>query len=186
MKKQQALEEREAGLWGDEAKIAIEIAEWFELLGKFRQLADVVYELEALEATKPDAVALRADARAEGVRYLLEQLRRMNPERLDFAFHWLIRFFFDRFTGEGDSIAKSRQSLEGIKQRWSANSNAVVYTSAISASKAKMAVGGTRTECIDAALFRHYRKIAVKPDQKKHMTRILRENNALPAARKKR
>lgn len=80
---------------------------------------------------------------------------------------------------------ESRTALlarEGLRKRWASASNAALYADAIRKAKDMMAVGNDREQII--AIVKHEK--CVKGLTSGKLVRILRDNRALPSARKRR
>ena len=82
---------------------------------------------------------------------------------------------------EGDD--RRHNQMKAAKARWEVDCNAEKYKEAIRTAKTKMAVGADREEILDAAMSKTGN--GVKGPSRKNLARILRQNNALPSARRK-
>lgn len=80
------IEDRENELWGNEAKRAERIIDWFELLIKLRNAAGAGVDAQPL----------------------IEQLLRADPDQMHESYLWMIDILFKRFELERDDLERRK------------------------------------------------------------------------------
>lgn len=110
---------------------------------------------------------------------------RSDDKQLQADFQIMIFAIKQRYKIVPKYLASLEGGQKGIANRWSEQTNAVRYKAQITLAKNLKATWATRDHIIDTVLIEMPSSFRVKPNAKKRLMRILRDNNALPAARKK-